>query len=342
MSAAFNKTPDRDERAAFWCLSLLEGALTTADQAAFDRWLAEPDNARAFAETTDVWNALDQVSDRPDIISLRSSALEMFRRENRRRWTRQVAPRWLWGGAVAASLALAAVLAILLYTPTHIFRTAIGERQLAILEDGSKLSLDADTQVDVRMERGRRDLVLVRGRAKFDVAKDPLRPFSVAAGDKIVVATGTAFTVEMLDRRVHVLLYEGHVAVLDRDSHAPVPRTGSRAGSKATADQMLLPGRELVMPLGATSGTVEPADVPQSLSWESGQLMFDDEPLVSAVARVNRYSKEQVRIGDAGAAAAHVSGVFTAGDTDAFVEAVTALAPVRATRGNGEITLRRR
>jgi len=342
MSAAFDETSDRDEQAAHWCLSLAEGALGPSDQAAFDRWLAEPDNAQAFADAANVWNAIDQVSDRPELIHLRSSALETFRRANRGRWTRRIAPRWVWVGAVAASLVVALLTAILLHAPTHIYRTGIGERQLAMLEDGSKLSLDADTEVDVRFERGRRELVLVRGRAKFDVAKDPLRPFSVTAGDKIVVATGTAFTVEMLDRRVHVLLYEGHVAVLDRKSHAPIPRADARPGPAAAADQMLTPGRELVMPVGAAVGTLEAADISQSLSWESGALTFDDEPLTSAVARVNRYSKEKLRVGDAGAAAAHVSGVFTAGDTSAFVEAVTVLTPVRAVHEKGEITLRQR
>jgi len=342
MSTAFDEMPDRDEQAAYWCLSLAEGALLPDDRAAFDLWLAEPDNARAFTEAADIWDAVDDVSNRPELIHLRSAALEAFRRANRRQWTRRLGRGWIRSGAVAASLVIAALIAILFYTPTHVYRTGVGERQVAMLEDGSKLSLDADTEVHVRMERARRQLDLVRGRAKFDVAKDPLRPFSVMAGDKIVVATGTAFTVEMLERQVHVLLYEGHVAVLDRDSHAPVTRTGSRPGSEAAADQMLLPGRELVVPLGAASGTVLAADVPQSLGWEAGQLIFDDEPLTSAVARVNRYSQVKLVVGDPGAAATRVNGVFTAGDTDAFIEAVTALAPVRAVRGDGDIILRQK
>jgi transmembrane sensor len=342
MSTAFDTAPDRDEQAAYWCLALAEGPLKPADQTAFDRWLAQPDNALAFTEAASVWDAVELVSNRPELIHLRSAALEAFRHANRRRWTRRVSIRWGWVGGIAASLAVAVGTATLLYVPTRIYHTGIGERQVAILEDGSKLSLDADTEVDVRMERGRRELILVRGRAKFNVAKDPLRPFSVTAGDKIVVATGTAFTVEMLDQRVHVLLYEGHVAVLDRDSHTPISRAGSRLGSRASADQMLMPGNELVMPLGATVGTVEAADVPQSLGWETDQLTFDDEPLTSAVARVNRYSKDTLLVGDAGAADVHVNGVFTAGDTEAFVEAVTTLTPLRAVRGNGEITFRKK
>ncbi|RZF59144.1 DUF4880 domain-containing protein [Sphingomonas populi] len=341
MNAGSDRAAHRDEQAAYWCLSLAEGALTPSDRIAFDRWLNDPENARAFEEAVDIWDAIDSVAGRPELIHLRSTALDNFRRQNRQLWSRHTASKRLWIGTVAACLLVAVAMAILVHTPTHSYRTGLGERQLAILEDGSKLSLDADTEVDVRMERDRRDLVLVRGRAKFDVAKNPLRPFSVTAGDKVVVATGTAFSVEMVARQIHVLLYEGHVAVLDRDSHVPIPPPASPAGSRIAVDQALQPGRELVMPLGGAAGTVEKADVTQSLSWEAGQLTFDDEPLSSAVARVNRYSKERLVIGDAGTAATRVNGVFTAGDTDAFVEAVTALTPVRAYRENRDVTLRR-
>src|SRR3546814_10479709 len=54
----------------------------------------------------------------------------------------------------------------------------------------------------------------------------PLRPFSVAAAGKIVVATGTEFSVELLGRETRVILYEGHVAVLN--------------GSAATRDTLKL------------------------------------------------------------------------------------------------------
>src|SRR3546814_14684556 len=69
--------------------------------------------------------------------------------------------------------------------------------------------------------------------------KDPLRPFSVAAAGKIVVATGTEFSVELLGRETRVILYEGHVAVLNgsaatRDTlklfdEKPAPRSDYRS-----------------------------------------------------------------------------------------------------------------
>lgn len=339
MSSLQDNKPDRDEEAALWCLTLADGELKPADRIAFDRWVSDAENARAFEEATRLWRAADGAAEMPELIQMRSAALENFRRTNGQRWTRRFAPRWYWVGTLAASVFVLLLTASLLYTPMNVYKTGIGERQIAILADGSKVSLDADTEVDVKLNSDRRELTLLHGRAKFDVAKDPLRPFTVTAGDKMVVATGTSFSVELLNSEIHVLLYEGHVAVLDRKGHAPVPQ---HVGSKMeAADQALTPGKELVAAADETApATIHNADLQRSLSWESGQLTFDEEPLATAVERMNRYSRQKLIVGDAAAAKIRVNGVFTAGDTDAFVEGVTALNWVRVDRTGDRMIFR--
>jgi transmembrane sensor len=52
------------------------------------------------------------------------------------------------------------------------------------------------------------------------------------------------------------------------------------------------------------------------------------------VERVNRYSNEKLEIGDSAAGQVRVTGVFTAGDVQAFVEGVSGAFPVRAVRQN--------
>ena len=95
------------------------------------------------------------------------------------------------------------------------YRTAIGERRVITLSDGSKLSLDADSEVTVRYGKHDRSLHLLKGQARFDVAHDKTRPFSVVAGSQKVIATGTAFNIDMAGPKVLVTLIEGHVVVLD-------------------------------------------------------------------------------------------------------------------------------
>jgi len=326
------------EAAGVWCMRLSEGPLHGEDQAAFDRWLdADERHRAAFEEAVTTWREFDGAESEPEFLSLRLEALQTLRRSTRLPRMR-LSPRWAAAAAVVV-IAIGGAGVWLGSLPT-IYETGVGERHVVMLKDGSKVSLDADTRVEVKYSDNRRALRLDRGRAKFDVAKDPLRPFSVAAADKTVVATGTEFSVELLRQDVHVILYEGHVAVLGPMSIAHVAQPLHLASNGAVpADQLLTPGHELVAPQATAAATVALTDPARTLAWEGGQQVFVDEPLASAVERIDRYSDRKVSIGDPAAGRILITGVFMDGDTRAFIEGVTAVFPVRAESQNGQTVL---
>lgn len=331
----------REEQAGEWCVRLAEGSLDALEQAAFDRWRTDdPANAAAFERALEVWSGLQAIGNQPEIIAQRAAALEAMRRANQTRWNVRLARDWARPVAVAASLLVAVLigLAWLAVRPAT-YVTAVGERRVILLADGSRLSLDADSRVSVAYRDSDRILKLRKGRAKFDVARDPQRAFAVEAAGHTAIATGTSFSVEVVERRLHVIVYEGRVVV------APgVPGDGARLlavkarpGPKATP---LAPGQELVVASDPDHpAQVSGVDVARSLAWEGGQLEFVDEPLAAAVARMNRYSAAKLVVGDAKAGALPINGVFNAGDSAAFVEAVAAAYPIRAERAGGETVL---
>lgn len=319
------------EAAAGWRLRLAEGPLSDEEGAAFQGWLdADPRHPAAFDAALGVWDAAGDQADLPEMIVLRGAALESARRANAARWRRGVLPR---AAAIAAALLVAVLAGAWLFGMPTVYRTGVGERELVVLSDGSRLSLDADTAVLVRYSNHRRQLDLLRGRARFDVAKDPLKPFTVAAAGKTVVAVGTEFSVERLDRQVRVVLYEGKVSVLKASATVPV------GPARQPADAVLRPGAELVIADEAPVAQLASVDLSRSISWEAGQLVFDDEPLARAVERVNRYSDEKIEVEGQEAAGVLVSGVFTAGDTRAFVDGVSDVFPIDAKRDGGKIIL---
>jgi transmembrane sensor len=83
---------------------------------------------------------------------------------------------------------------------------------------------------------------------------------------------------------------------------------------------------------------VTKANLTRATAWQNGKIIFDDEPLAEAAARVNRYTDKKVVV-EGAAKAERVSGVFDAGDVDAFVEAVTYYLPVKAARTGGQVVL---
>lgn len=331
---------DRDEEAARWCLRMADAPLAPDECDALDRWIAsDPANGPAFEQAVAVWQAIDTTTALPEMIQYRAQAVESLRKANARRWAPPSFDRLRWPVALAACFAVVMLVgALLFYDPARVYETEIGERRVVTLADGTRLTLDGASRVDVRMERDRRRLELVSGRARFDVAPDPLRPLSVLANNRLTVATGTAFSVELLSGQVRVVLYEGAVEVMAQGADGATRRL---LAPRAEAER-LTPGRELIASTVDTRLRVAETDVARSLTWESGSLSFDREPLQLAVERLNRDARAQLVIEDRTIAAYPISGTFVAGDVEAFVEGVGALYPVVATRSDTGIALKRR
>jgi len=319
---------ERREAALAWCLRLADGPLDETARESFHDWLeADAGNPALFDRAVALWGGVEDQAGAPEMVVLRGQALESARRANAGRWRRRVAAS-PWGKAAAVLVAVVLAGVWIAGLPTT-YRTGVGEREVVALSDGSKLSLDADSAVSVRFTPSRRQLVLKKGRARFTVAKDPLKPFTVAAAGKTVVAVGTQFSVERLGGQVRVILYEGKVSVLAKDNPSAAPQPMPVGRTRKPADTVLTPGGELIIADTAQVAELAHADLSRSLSWEGGQLIFQNEPLAAAVERVNRYAERRIRVED-GAGQVLVSGVFDAGDTEAFVDGVTAVFSVRA------------
>jgi transmembrane sensor len=301
---------------------LTEDGVTSSPD--FETWLRDPANQVAWNQVSGPWEFFDQVAHAPEMVAARHQALEDAQRTDGRLSRPALIRRW--AGAIAAALVIGVV-----GTASHWwltrpddYRTAAGERRVVTLSDGSKLSLDAESEVTVHYEKHARILHLLQGQARFDVAHDKQRPFSVAAGTQKVIATGTAFNIDMAGPKVLVTLIEGRVLVLDESGDAPPGRPKIielRAGQQLSTAPSAAPA-------------IAQANVQRVTAWTIGQLMFDDEPLSSVVERVNRYGATQIVIADPKVGAMKISGVFNAGDVAGFVEIVTHYLPVRAVTEN--------
>lgn len=227
--------------------------------------------------------------------------------------------------------------ALWLFAQPSEYRTGLGERRVVTLEDGSKVSLDSQTGVQVRYSADARHLKLTQGQARFDVFHNTRRPFSVDAGDRTVIATGTSFNIDLRQSAVVVTLIEGRVLVTPRAPAVslPVARKQEATAVPLEAGQTLTTSIDEPVP-----PRIESVSLDTVTAWESGRLIFDDQPLDEVVERVGRYSNQTILIADQRAAKLKISGVFNAGDVTTFVDTVSRYLPVHATsRPDGTIVL---
>lgn len=297
--------------AAQWHARVGRGDLDAAEQQAFQHWLAASANHRqAYAEVEQTWASAMALAGRDDLEAWRRQALSARPQPQPRRW---LAP------AVAALLLCAAAPAAwMLWSrtplgPAEHYSGAEHDVRSFMLADGSQITLDAGTEVDVRLSATGRDLTLVRGEALFEVAHDTRRPFVVEVGGHRVTALGTRFDVARGNDDVTVTLLDGSVAV---DSE----------GATAAPPTRLSPGQQWRLHDGqAEIDAVNPATV---AAWTHGQLVFDDAALPEVLARVNRYNSVKITIGDPKLRNLHISGVFHTGEPQAMVHALGQLYPI--------------
>jgi transmembrane sensor len=324
----------RLRQATAWRVRLAEAGLETSP--AFETWLTEDARHRAaWGQAQGGWALLGDPTSL-EALAARRQALGRARNLGGK------PPHGLADGpwrlvATLATLALAALLALVVWGQPQRYQTTPGERRVVRLADGSRVSLDAGSLLKVRLQARSRDLDLVRGQARFDVAHDASRPFQVHVRNQTIVALGTRFSIDLLGPTVTVTLLEGRVVVTG---------DGARVAALGVAPvrTVLQPGQRLVVATGFDPDPprVEPVALDRATAWENGTLIFADEPLGLVTERVSRYSARSLTVADAQAASLRISGVFKAGDVATFLDTVTQYLPVEAASAGGRIELRSR
>jgi transmembrane sensor len=217
------------------------------------------------------------------------------------------------------------------------------ESRRLTLPDGSVVDLNAGAKIEVAFTTEERRVRLVSGEAHFTVAKNPARPFIVAAGSVAVRAVGTAFSVQLGDQQVDVLVTEGRVQVAQPESVNPAP-SGMRDDSMAPL--VLLAGQRATIATSASIApavaAVSPTEMERALAWQGVRLEFADMPLADVAAEFNRHNQRQLAV-DPAVAGLRVGGNFRADNVDAFVRLLESSFGVAAElRADGATVLRRR
>jgi transmembrane sensor len=343
-------------QAAHWLAARQAKDFTPAQQAAFNDWiLLDPRHADIFAEVESAWTRLDRLSllphsaatpPDPDLLAPTPRGLRPF-------------PSW-----VPIALAAAAVMMVGIFWMGSRFAAdavapsstiASKEPRFLHLPDGSRVELNAGSEVTVHFTSAQRRLKLVRGEAHFSVTKDPAREFIVEADGVAVRAVGTAFNVRLQQERVEVLVTEGSVKVAPPHSATKASAALSFLATKPSHSETiatLSAGQRTVVPALAVSSdflpqveTLDPVQIDRALAWQTSRLNFDATPLSEVVSRLNRSmagrnGTQNLVIRDPQLGGLLISGRFRNDDVESFVEALEHSLGIAAEhRADGAIVL---
>ena len=329
---AFPDMAALDAEAAAWVARFDAGEVSAKDQAAFQDWLnSSALHREAIAAYGNFWSEFDQLGQLTNSIGSERKVGPQAKRS--------LPGAKVWLPACAAAVIVMAVAGgiILKEIPgrppaqqasaqqaiaprpsgPQSYTTAVGAQKKFTMADGSVVTLNTNSRIDVELRGDRRDVHLVRGEAYFEVVHDKTRPFTVYASQYVVRDIGTAFAVHLLDKGlVNVRVTKGSVEIA-------APKPHGKGADDVKSLGVVIAGRDVVFGQKVERAeVVSDVELGRKLAWRQGQLIYSGQPLAEVLADVSRYSDIEIEIADPALRDLPVGGSFSANQTDAILAAL--------------------
>ncbi|MCL6654607.1 iron dicitrate transport regulator FecR [Agrobacterium rubi] len=291
------------EQAALWVARMQSADASPSDRQDFKDWLAsDPSHKDAYEDMAALWGDMRDV-----------------------RLTSPSDQGWKSSRAVLKTVCLLCLsgAAALLPRQTGLIDrlqsdhyTSVGETRVLMLEDGTQVSLNSDTAIETRYSDRERRIVLLRGEAFFDVAKNPHRPFTVDNNGLKAQALGTHYGVRTGNGSLpqEVQVEEGEVEV---ETTSGIERLGAGDVATLDSDGAIVRSRQ---------------DVANNTAWREGKLVFSGQSLRQVLQILAQYRHGRIVVLDDTAARLSVSGIFDLHDTDQALRILESNLPVTVTK----------
>lgn len=251
-----------------------------------------------------------------------------------------------WRPVVLAAAALAATVALALGLGTKLvpaslapsaraatYETGHGAIRRFTLEDGSALTLDSDSRIDVSMDSGGRRARLLHGRARL-AASGERRPFTIVAGAGRQIAFAGMIDIGIDEDQIVDLRLRSGTGELNVDG---------KDGEAQIAAVPLVIDQQVVFPAaGAAAPKVVAAPVADTRAWPSGLVDYKEITLDALMRDANRYARSPIVLDDPTLAVLTASGRFQLTDSERLADRLAEVFDLALNRRADGIHLSRR
>lgn len=299
------------DQAADWLTRLMANEVDAAERRRWQAWRnSHPDHERA-------WQHIEAVAARlrglhPGAAYQTLSPLAKPASGNRRQLLAAV-----FGLGIASGAGILGTRYQVFQELAADYRTGTGEQRQITLADGSRITLNTASAINVRFAATRRVIRLVAGEIHIVTGHaDPVaavdRPFIVETGEGTIRALGTRFTVHQQDGQSRVDVFASAVEI----TPAEAPESAA----------ILHQGKHLSFTRNGIGHPGPAAE--QAEAWARGQLTADNVRLGDFLADLGRYRAGLLRC-DPAVADLRFSGVFPIRDTDKILAMLPNSLPVQ-------------
>lgn len=298
------------DQAAEWLTLFMSNELSDADQLRWKQWRsAHPDHERAWQHIETVTRRFKSVE--PSVGYKVLSPYVGPKSSSRRKLLSIL----LWGGASGATVVFTSRTQVWQQQVAD-YRTGTGEQKTFTLDDGSQITLNTASAVNVHIDSKTRLVRLVAGEVQIATTHalshvQDNRPFIVETAEGRVRALGTRFNVRQNDGQTVVAVQESAVEIT----------TASGVNSRTLkAGEMTAFSKTVI----TSSRQTTPADD----AWTRGQIIATDMPLAEFANELSRYRTGIIRCAP-DVENLRVSGVFPLGNSDNILGSLPNVLPVK-------------
>lgn len=315
-SHTFTSDSALSKTAAKWFIRMQEAAPDSIERSQFEVWLMQnPLHQQEYASIGEAWNGIDSIDELKKLVDAKQ-AKQTTQRMNQSKRAKKIKNAL---AAISACIvfAFAGLIGQQQYqqwqaAPIMQLASQTSTAQLATqtLEDGSQITLNAQSQIQVTYYRHQRHVDLLKGEAIFNVQKDASRPFVVETNNAKITVLGTRFAVNKLSQLVRVSVDHGKVQV----------------ESKADGGKLILQnGQVAEIPNGQA---VQPknAQATDYFKFATGTIVFNQADMLEVAEVLSRYRQKKVAV--KGSSQDNISAVFQVKDTETFINTLPKIANV--------------
>ncbi|WP_206242906.1 FecR family protein [Novosphingobium terrae] len=294
-------------------------APSPATQAAFAAWRdASPLHAQAYGQISAAHDQAALLAEENPLLALRQQTLArtMLARPSpvlpaaRRRQAMIAAAALALVGTPLAAYSIHAWRASHAEAPTiESFHTDVGQQADVTLPDGSLVTLDTNSRLEVRFASGERSMRL-EGQGWFRI-RPSATPWRIDAGGQGFTASQGSFDLRSDPGQLRAYADNGRLTM--SDDGAEVALAPGHLLTQRGSNRVI---RDLPDPSGLTA-------------WREGMLQFQNQTLGEAVSEFNRYRRQPIRLTDPRAGSLRISGAFRTADSTRFLDALSNGFPVR-------------
>ncbi len=303
-SSSQTDIPEIIKQAATWLSKVHRGPLSDAEASALTEWRSQSKEHEQAWQKAELLSA--KFKDIPESVGM--SVLSRPTSMDRRAFIKPLAAL-----LIAAPTGLLAYRQLPWQNWIADYSTKIGMSKSYQLADGSALTLNTNSAVDIDYNNQYRIIKLHQGEIYIETAKDSLhRPFSVLTKHGRLTALGTKFLVRTDAESSYLGVLQGAVEIAAKDNSAlPVVIQANYQSTFSTA-------------------AVDPASPldPNANAWLEGFIYADNMPLEDFIRMVSRYRTGVLKC-DESAKDVRISGAFQLKDPEHILEVIQTTRPLR-------------